>query len=248
MSKLPHAPLQEVIFEARWQLQPDDSGQQLIDREYEFALGKFQAAIVDDFPYHTSKFPRELPHQVLTYQTVHQFWRGPQQWPVVQIGPGIVSVNETEENYDWQKTFLPNVKQILDVLVESYGQLNFISASLRYIDVVKVADYGFNTWEEFVHNNINFSFKNHFDPQGKLSSFQFNQSFELNQSGLVNVNFSSSQNNKKEDIFVFQTAVVQTSNMRKQEVANWLETAHNYTSSLFKKICKDEFYNSFTRA
>ncbi len=53
MSKLSNAPLQEVIFEVRWPLQPDESGRQLMDREYEMALGKFQAALKTDFPYRT---------------------------------------------------------------------------------------------------------------------------------------------------------------------------------------------------
>ncbi len=248
MSKLPNAPLQEVVFEVRWQLQPDDSGKQLIDSEYAFALGKFEASIAGDFPHRTSKFPDEVPHQLLNYQTVHQFWRGEGEWPVVQIGPGIMSVNDTDKNYDWQKTYLPLVKLALSALMKSYHQLNFISASLRYIDVVRVADYGFDTWEAFVRQNINFSFENRFDPKGKLTAFQFNQSFEQNKTGLTNVNFSSGKNGKEEDVFIFQTAVVQNKKMNEKEVIDWLQDAHNYTSSLFKDICKDEFYNSFTRA
>src|SRR5690606_34121562 len=125
----------------RWPLQPDTSGQQLIDPEYAFALGKFQDALKDAFPHHVAKFPSEVPYQLLNYQTAHQFWQKNKQWPVVQLGPGIATVNDTEQNYEWKKTYLPNVETMLKALQKSYGKLVFKSLSLRYIDVVRVADY-----------------------------------------------------------------------------------------------------------
>gem|GEM_PF-6828012 len=81
--------------------------------------------------------------------------------------------------------------------------------------------------------SINFGFENRFDSRGKLVAFQFNQSFELNKTGRVNVNFSSGKNRKQEDIFIFQTTVVLNKKMNKKEVMTWLEEAHSYTSLLF---------------
>lgn len=247
MNKLPKAPLQEAIFEMRWPLQPDTSGQQLIDPEYAFALGKFQDALKDAFPHHVAKFPSEVPYQLLNYQTAHQFWQKNKQWPVVQLGPGIATVNDTEQNYEWKKTYLPNVETMLKALQKSYGKLVFKSLSLRYIDVVRVADYGKESWEDFVHEHINFSFRNQFDTRGRLARFHFEQAFDINELGLLNVIFSSGQNNKKEETFIWQTAVVRQDIMHMEEVLPWLEKAHDCTSALFKEICKNEFYANFSK-
>lgn len=247
MTKLTKAPLQEAIFEIRWPLQPDETGRQLVDLEYPFALGKFQDALKNDFPHHVAKFPNDIPHQLFNYQTIHQFWHQGKAWPVIQLGPGIITLNETEQNYEWEKTYLPNIKKTLWALEKSYGQLEFNLTSLRYIDVVRVADYGFVHWEDFVQKHINFRFHNQFDTRGKLVGFNFEQSFDLNDLGLLNVSFTSGQNNQKEDIFIWQTAVAIQGPTSQKEVLPWLGNAHKCASDLFKDICKEGFYASFNQ-
>jgi uncharacterized protein (TIGR04255 family) len=245
MSKLVNAPLQEAIFELRWELQPDTSGRQLFDPHYPFALGKFQEALKEDFPHHISKFPPEIPTQLLNYQTAHQFWQREASWPVVQFGPGIATINETDKNYNWEETYLPNIKKILSALKKSYGEISFNMLSLRYIDVVNVAEYGFSSWQDFVENHVNFQFQNKFDHSNSLVRFNFEQSFDLNEKGLLNVVFSSGENNVKETIFIWQTAVYKERLISYEEVIPWLNDAHEVTSKLFKQICKNEFYASF---
>lgn len=247
MSKLPKAPLQEAIFEMRWPLQPDATGRNLVDPEYEFALGKFQGALNETFPFRVAKFPSEMPHRMLNYQATHQFWKAEGQWPVVQLGPGIATVNDNEQNYEWERTYLPNIEKALLALKKSYNNLNFNALSLRYIDVVRVEDYGFTTWKEFISEHINFQFNNQFDTRGDLMGLNFEQSFNLNELGFLNISFTSGQNNKKEDIFIWQTAVNRQGSISEKEVLPWLNEAHDCTSALFKEICKKEFYGSFSK-
>lgn len=229
----------------RWPLQPDDSGKQLVDSVYPFALGKFQEALKNDFPHHLSKFPQDIPDQFLTYQTVHQFWKQHKKWPVTQLGPGIATLNDTEENYEWENTYLPNIQKVLDALTRGYGQLTFSMLSLRYVDVVLASDYKAQGWEDFIHNTLNFTFENQFDTRGKLKSFNFEQAFDLEELGLLNISFRTAQNNKQDDIFVWQIAVEKYTSTNQQDVTEWLKKAHKHTSDLFKEICKDEFYSSF---
>ncbi len=247
MSKLPKAPLQEAIFEMRWLLEPDATGRGLVDTQYEFALGKFQDTLKANFPFHVPKFPSEVMHRMLNYQTMHQFWHGENQWPVVQLGPGIATVNDTDQNYEWEKTYLPNIDKVLLALKKSYNELNFDSLSLRYLDVVRVADYGFTNWRDFVSEHINFQFENQFDTRGDQVSLNFEQTFNLNELGFLNLNFSSGQNNRKEDVFIWQIAVTKQGSVTDEEVLPWLDEAHECTSALFVEICKKEFYGSFTK-
>ncbi|NJL14806.1 MAG: TIGR04255 family protein [Microscillaceae bacterium] len=245
MNKLPKAPLQEAIFELRWPLKPDSSGRRLIDTEYPFALGKFQDALKETFPYHIEKFPSEVPHQILNYQTTHQFWQGEKEWPVLQLGPGIATVNDTEKNYIWEKTFLPNIEKMLEALKKSYGEMVFSHLSLQYIDVVDVANYGMKSWEQFITANINFNFSNQYNTRGSLRHFHFEQAFDLEALGLMTTHFSSGVNEQKEDIFIWQTAVIKQCEVTATEVIEWAKKAHECTSSVFKEICKQEFYASF---
>jgi len=247
MEKLTKAPLQEVIFEIRWLLEPDINGRQLLDPKYQFALGIFKDAVKENFPHHVARFPQEIPHQMLNYQTVHQFWHSEDQWPVVQLGPGIATVNDNEKNYEWEETYLPNIQYTLDALVKSYGQMVFNFISLRYIDVVRVADYGFTEWKDFVQKHIKFRFENHFDTRGELTALNFEQTFKLNDNSHLNVSFNSGKNNKKEDIFIWQTAVSKQGTFEAADIVPWLHIAHECTSDLFKEICKDKFYASFSK-
>lgn len=245
--KLPNAPLQEVIFEARWGLQSDSTGKQMVDPEFSFALGKFQNLIKNEFPVKANKFPNEFPSQILAHQTMYQFWSDARKWPVVQIGPGIISVNDTDQNYIW-RDYYNLIKNVLDNLLEAYdGSLTFTESSLRYIDTVRVKDYGFDNWEDFVDQNINFKFENKFKTRGPLRNFQFNQSFEINELGKLNVNLSSGKNKKNETLFIWQNGVSVKRKQTNPELLKWLDKAHQCTSSVFKELCKEKFYGSFTK-
>jgi hypothetical protein len=50
IKKLPYAPLQEVIFEGKWELSLDPQSKVFIDPEFQFALGKLQNSITSKFP------------------------------------------------------------------------------------------------------------------------------------------------------------------------------------------------------
>lgn len=248
LSKLPKAPLQEVIFEARWQLNPDPSGKNWIDPQFDFALGKFQDLVKREFPETIEKYPKDIPNQFLAHQTMYQFWKSKDHWPVIQIGPGVLTVNDTDENYIWEDNYLPLIQRTLRNLEQAYDSIRFQQYSLRYIDVVDVEDYGFDSWQGFVQSHVNFSFENQFDTKGQLSSLQFNQVFNVPDIGQLSVAFSSGVNKKKKPTFMWQIGVLQ------QEVSadtvaleKWLDEAHDCTSQVFKDFCKKEFYESFIK-
>ncbi|TVR82339.1 MAG: TIGR04255 family protein [Chitinophagaceae bacterium] len=247
VKKLPNAPLHEVIFEAFWELDPSADGGKVLDSRFSFALGKFQEKIKEDFPEVVQLYPKDLPHQFLPYQTMYQFWKGKNQWPVLQIGPGIFAVNDTDKDYEWEKKYYPLVKTNLRKLSDAYQEINFISASLRYIDVVRVKDYGFTNWRDFILKHLNFSFENHFDSMGELVKLNFDQSFDLKEKGLLNLTISNGKNNKNEDILTWQTSVKVKNNMDEKALLHWLNSAHECTSDIFKRICKKDFYESFSK-
>jgi uncharacterized protein (TIGR04255 family) len=243
---LANSPLQEVIFEVKWELDFDIHTNTFVDNYYQFALGKFQQLNSNQFPVVKPKFPIEIPFQVLNYQTVFQFWNQEKKWPVLQLGPGILTVNDTEANYEWETVYFPLIKLALGNLEKAYdNELKYIEFSLRYIDVVKVGDYGFSDWGSFFEKNINFMFQNNFNTRGDIESFKLDQSFNLGENGVLKISFSNGKSDKMDEIFIWQTEVSCKKVIDKKGLLEWVNFAHGETSSIFKEICKKEFYASF---
>lgn len=245
MKKLPNAPLQEVIFEVKWDLSLDSASREMTDPGYSLALGKFHGLVAEEFPKHVSKYPSDVPITFFNHKVIHQFWKGDNQWPVIQLGPGVLTINDTDDHYEWDNNFYPLVKATLGHLLKAYGSLSFAEYSLRYIDVVRRKDYDAADWPSFIHDNVNFEFKNNFEPHGKLKEFQFQQNFALNSLGDLVINFSNGINNKKEEIFIWQTTITRKSSTGEVGLLEWLKRAHAQSSKVFKKICKKDFYGSF---
>jgi uncharacterized protein (TIGR04255 family) len=243
IKKLSKAPLQEVIFEVRWSQDVDpDTQQPLGDKGYDFALGKFQTAIDDKFPF-VQKTDGQFP-------IAYQFWKAENTWPVVQIGPGIMTFNDTDQNYVWEDNYYPVLKELLKALSQAYAKskiINFLAYNLRYIDVVKVADYAFESWPVFIKQNLNFQFENLFDAKGKLKEFHFQQTFEQENGSGLNIVISNGKNLKNEDVLIWQIGMSQTKKVGLDALLDWVNASHEVTSKVFVDICKTQFYGSFNQ-
>jgi len=88
MKKLSKAPLQEVIFEIRWQLDTDEATNQSIDKNYEVAVGSLKTLLKPELPSFLRKVPDSVPYQVMPHQTLVQYRKTDNGWPVLQLGPG----------------------------------------------------------------------------------------------------------------------------------------------------------------
>lgn len=249
MSKLPKAPLQEVIFEVRWSLKPDSDSGQIVDIGYELASGRLSTIVEKDFSHYRRILPKDIPEQLLPYKVVHQYWSSENKWPVLQLGPGIFTINCTDEAYDWENNFRGLIKQGIDWLMQSYKQsLQIQLASLKYIDAIRVDDYGGidNGWQDFIEANFNFKYSNLFNTRGKQKQIQVNQTFELEDGSDLQLQIADAiRNNDK--ALVWQTAIIKKALFDVEDLFNWADYAHNVTHELFKELIKPELYASFSR-
>lgn len=142
--KLKTPPLIEALLEIRWQLKktgPDtfqDSG-------YRLATGRLYDRIQERFGFINQLALDEFPDEVTPYQPKIQFRARQNSWPLVQLGPGLATVNFTTP-YTWDD-FKEAIKFVLPKLIEAYQGiepvqgnegLNVTSARLRYINGVKL--------------------------------------------------------------------------------------------------------------
>ncbi len=249
MVKLPNAPLQEVIFEVRWTLKPSEETGQLEDEGFELASGRLSTMVENELPYYKRIVPADLPEQLLFYRAVHQYWKSENTWPVVQLGPGMFTVNCTDDWYDWGANFFPFIEKALQWVTKAYRQpLQFGFASLRYIDAIKVDDYGGieKGWEGFITRNFNFSYSNLFDTRGPQKQLQVNQVFEMQDGASLQIQLSNGKRNN-EEAFIWQTAILKKHTFNRDQLIEWANEAHKTAHDLFTEMIKPDLYASFSR-
>lgn len=108
IEKLLNAPLQEVIFEIRWDLNINLASNREFDEGFAIALGTLATLLKNDFPHVVRKIPDDFPADLLNYSTIYQFWKGENIWPVLQLGPGIFTVNDTDKKVLLEGYLFPN--------------------------------------------------------------------------------------------------------------------------------------------
>jgi uncharacterized protein (TIGR04255 family) len=249
MSRLPNAPLQEVIFEIRWALVPGKETGQIIDEGFELASGRLSTIIEQEFPHYKRIIPQDIPDQLMHYQVIHQYWSGENRWPVIQLGPGIFTINCTDEGYDWEGSFQKLIKQAIGWLEQSYKQsLNIRFASLRYIDGIRVDDYGGidGNWQNFIKTNFNFEYNNHFNTRGSQKQIQVNQTFELEDGSDLQLQIANGARNN-EKALVWQTAILKKDSFDFDKLVLWANYAHDIAHDLFQEMIKPDLYASFSR-
>ena len=187
----------------------------------------------------------------------HRFRVGKDTWPLVQIGPGILTVNETEK-YGTFDHFKPKVAGVIEALFKSHPQpedLNINSLMLRYIDA-KEFDYITSDVCEFISNSMHVESK---IPEFLLIPDKINNppvnysvrsSFRCNNPpGVASLIISTGHKLKQRAIIWNQ--ILKSSGEDVPEMPNgfekWISEAHDVIYSWFKDIIKGELEEEFNR-
>jgi len=101
-------PLVEAIFELRWKLQEPTPGIK-IDPNYKLLVGGIYDKIRQSYPFYEQLPTSALPDEIAAYVVQHRFRKATDGWPLVQIGPGVITVNDTE-GYTWDD-FIVRIQQ-----------------------------------------------------------------------------------------------------------------------------------------
>ena len=132
--KIGSSPLCEAWLEIRWRLQPSPMPGQLQDPDFPFALGVFYNKIKERYPHRQDLDASRAPVFILPFIVRHQFWAGETRWPVLELGPGVASVNFTEP-YSWE-LFKREALFLRSKLVDAFGgtMQPTESIALRYLN------------------------------------------------------------------------------------------------------------------
>lgn len=90
------------------------------------------------------------PEEMSAHLVTHRFRAKKNGWPLIQIGPGILTINDTTK-FKWPD-FKKRVLKALKVLESSYPEpdkMKIVSSELRYINAVEVNSLNENALEFF---------------------------------------------------------------------------------------------------
>ena len=98
---LQNKPLVEAIFELRWKLEERSPGIK-IDPHYKILVGAMYEKVKDRYPFPEQMPTVNIPDEMAAHVVQHRFRKAENEWPLVQVGPGIVTLNDTH-GYTWAR-------------------------------------------------------------------------------------------------------------------------------------------------
>ena len=253
--ELINKPLIEAIFELRWALQDNPKGFS-VDPNYRLLLGRMFDRLETSYPAHEQLPTATLPDEMVGYTVQHRFRAAQGGWPLVQLGPGIMSVNETN-SYGWLG-FKKHTIEAVDHLFACYPKANPLIISnlaLRYINSVELPSEDTNVYA-FLEENLKVQVKvpkSFFEGNGVVSSpsqLQLNQVFESkNPVGQIQLRVSRGKKEDRDSLIwetIFQSA--ESDCPMPEGVNQWLENAHRLVKDWFYKMIDGELHRRFRDA
>lgn len=251
-------PLIEAIFEVRWRLQEQEHDPTIkLDPHYKLLIGRMYDRLSKEkeYTFHEQLPTVAIPDEIAGYIVQHRFRKGKGEWPLVQIGPGIVTLNDTE-GYVWED-FEKRIKQVIDVLFETYpdaeNKLEINSLLLRYIDAVPfdfTKGLVFDFLKEQMKTNVTLHSRLFEDTEvNKLpSSLDLRFSFPIaNPAGTIHLRFLKGKKSNS-DALIWETmvqSVERDAPKGKENIISWVKDAHGLTDDWFFKIIEGDLLRRF---
>jgi uncharacterized protein (TIGR04255 family) len=241
MSKLPKAPLVEVVLELRWSIisKPDLA-------KIQYLYGDMYAELKNKYPFRESVVPTEIPLDILINQPVHRFRHAINDYPLFQVGPGIITLNTTDKKYFWD-TFSKDADELFSVFfkVFPFTSTERITPSILFLDFFPF-DFSKSDVYEYLNKNFNITFNQSFIQTEKYPrDLNIGYFYEI-PSGELSITFQKGKNENQQDGIIMQTRINGKPILPdKKDISAWVEIAHETCSDLFKKLTQGELYESF---
>lgn len=240
MSKLPKAPLVEVVFELRWNLTGNDELARV-----QYLYGDIYNELKSKYPYRESILPVDFPIEITINQPAHRFRAEQNGYPLIQLGPGIVTHNTIDSLYEWQD-FFNNTSELISTFLKIYPfeKNKTLSPGILYLDFFPF-DFDKQDVHAFVNENFNVNFDQSFYKNEKFPiDFNMGYAFSVDL-GELRINFLKGRNNSREGILLQSRINGNPLNAEHENLSHWLQEAHTLCSDLFKQLTRDKLYEFF---
>jgi len=247
-------PLIEAIFELRWQLQGKAVSGEAIDPHYKILVGRMYDRAKEEYPFSEPLPTADIPERFAAYNIQYRFRKAEDGWPLIQVGPGIITVNDTA-GYDWED-FSSRISDLLEMFSESHPEssnLVWNHLMLRYINAVRF-DYGEYNAFEFLKDKM----KTDIEMRYKLfennrlsqvpSSLDLRFSFaSMDPAGMASLRIATGEKNG-ENSLVWETMFRSLGNdaqSAKEKADVWVEGAHLVAHDLFFDMIEGDLLEEF---
>lgn len=239
--KLNKAPLQEVIFELRWKV----SGTEELQR-FNYLHGDLYSSVKKELELREAIVPPEFPVELYINRPIYRFRSKMGGYPLIQIGPGILTTNTIDQEYYWD-TFNNFTKNILDKFFSVYqfpSETN-IELALQFHDFI---EFSFKEQDiyEFLKNNLHINFdQTFFATSNNPKEISFGFSYEL-EIGTFIIKINKGKNPQNKEGIIIQLKILHRKfEEETDQIMKWVNNAHDICSDTFIKMTEGDLYNSF---
>jgi uncharacterized protein (TIGR04255 family) len=252
---LPNKPLVEAIFELRWGLLTTGPASPPQDPGFRIALGKFYDEVRKHYPVVVDLPTSQIPEDMTAYAVRHQFRTGKNEWPLTQLGPGILTVNDTT-GYTWD-SFRPKVLQAIEAIFDAYPadlhEFRPQSVRLHYIDAIEFdpdATDPISFLEEHLHTKVVVEPLLFDDPDNPDAAQQvrLNLNFPLSKpKGIGALVFANGARENRPSIIMEILIRSDASDVPQSPAAfaTWIDDAHAIVDKWFFTLCRGDLLRRF---
>lgn len=240
MSRLPKAPLIEVIFELRWSITNTSDL-----AKFNYLHGDLYSLIKKDYPHREHLVPPDTPAALLLNNPIYRFRNEVNGYPLVQLGPGLLTVNTTDAKYFWQDYF-QWCKSLISSFCEVYKPSNdeMFHTNLIYYDLF-VFDLQKNDVIAFINENLNINLRQSFLETSRHPSkvaIGFNYETEY---GQLDITLDTGKSMEEKGLVLKTQLTGPHTQLGSDTIPLWLDEAHTFCSNLFKQMIHGNLYESF---
>lgn len=250
--KYSSAPLVEVIAEFRWELQEISFAPgTALDPHFDAFAESVESALNDmGYTHSESLKPTNVPIELFPNKPVRRFRNGPNQWPVIQYGPGMMSVNLVPP-YDGWDSFRPLIREALDLWLNSYPLSDQLSRfRLRYIDAF-TSKFGYENYPDFVQNDLNLevglpeTIEENSQKVSARVEFQIPVMDEYESIGKIKVSPGKSSGEPAGIVDFSIECFGDQIPKQPSDICSWFDSSHMRLRNWFDSICTNEMKQKF---
>lgn len=134
-------PLIEAMLELRWTLEPGSTPETKRDPNYKFLLGTLFQSVQKQYPLREELPAAQVPDEMVPHIVQYRFRPAAQEYPVLQVGPGVFTVNETT-NYEWS-AFEQRLLEAIPLLFKAYPAPDALRVELLMLRFINVFPFQF---------------------------------------------------------------------------------------------------------
>lgn len=247
---LPKKPLVEAIFEVRWALQKRGPLESEVDPGFQILFGRFYDKISVDFPELEDLPAAQIPEHLIPNVARHRFRKKHNGWPLIQLGPGLLTVNDTED-YTWkiyQRLLQQGVSALFDAYPRNIAPLVLSQISLRYLDAIPLNTMGegkniLSFLDDHLHTKVSVDPLIFENPQASQEPMGLQLRLNYSLPGLRGTGSIALSTGLKDDIpsvILDMSVVSQGSDVPNNihALTEWFERAHEFTDHWFFTLCR----------